>query len=47
MRKETGTRKATPSIHLSFPFQKAMCKRQVWDDLQLLEEKDPPCRKKV
>jgi hypothetical protein len=41
MIKETGTRKATPSVHLSFPFQKAMRKRQVWNDLQLLKEKGP------
>ncbi len=47
MRKETGTRKATPSVYLSFPFQKAMRKRQVWDDLQSLEEKGPQYRKKV
>ena len=26
MRKETGTGKATPSVHLSFPFQQAMRK---------------------
>ena len=47
MRKETETRKAAPSVHLSLPFQKAMRKRHVWDDLQFLEEKGSPCRKKV